>query len=237
MLREKLPTEVSPPKMSIFWSVPWYNNPVELKEVTNQIMRHMLQESGRDRYLSSEEFERLIRNPEDYEELSVRVKKYIDENETLFSITGFGREPNQARARKIRYKDEDIKVFPHEFSIISHENMKLYVQGDESGECSHELVTTDVAEETLLKEVTEGELKPILEAAQLDGCTLAQAILVALGMDISLPDSEFPPLGWYRVKKEYGLVYCSHHDLEETDHRGEALEKPKKRGKRSCRKV
>jgi hypothetical protein len=202
--------------LSIFWSVPWYDNPEEVKEVIESIMRTMLiNEHGK--FQCWRDFKRSIKDPEEYKRLSKRVKKYIDENDTFPSRNGFGREPNLARARKIRYKDEDIKIFPHEFSVISKENMRLYVQGDDDSENSHDLITTDVAEETLLREITEGELKPIVEAAQLDGCTMAQAILVALGMDITIPEAEFPPLGWYKIKPEFGLVYCRPHELEETD--------------------
>lgn len=124
-------------------------------------------------------------------------------------LTMFGREPVAKDARKIIYNDRELRVWPHEFTEITPENMRLYVEE------SHELVSGTVAEETLIKDM-KGIKKEIYDAALLDGCTHYQAQLMALGVDVSDENFEFPPIGWYRIKREYGEYFCTDQELEET---------------------
>ena len=53
---------------------------------------------------------------------------------------------------------------------------------------------------------------------KIDGCTNFQALLVTTGQDV---DGSPAPIGWFRIKPEYGSIYCSEYELEETDKRGE----------------
>ena len=156
-------------------------------------------------------------------EIKLRVKYkvannyFCDEEDEKFHPHGF--EPDCKNARRILYKGENIRVWPHEFTAVSPEHMKMYVMED----CSHELVTVEFLDHVeyegsrskalILDKVT----TPIYEAALIDGCTESQAKLIAMGMDITAEEPEFPPIGWYRIKKEFGLVFCTEEELEETE--------------------
>jgi hypothetical protein len=130
-----------------------------------------------------------------------------------------GYENNWAQARSIIYKGERIRVFPVEFSVLTHENMALYLglTGDEQ---SHELVPDTVAEQRVTDEILTGSLKEIYDAGLVDGCTPGQATALALGVEIAEPVhgklADFPPVGWYRCKPEYARAYCSKYEMEET---------------------
>ena len=130
-------------------------------------------------------------------EQTKRDMKRLNDGSLWDSLLPFGKEPDWAGARKIVFRGEPIRVFPHEFAIVSRERMAEYV-----GE-SHSLVPDGVAEERLSNEVLEGRLRPVYEYALLDGCSHEQALLVASGHDITIPDVEYPPLGWYRLREEY----------------------------------
>ena len=131
---------------------------------------------------------------------------------------GFGFEPNYARARKIIYQGEALRVSPHEFSFVEPANMRLYVLGSgKSNDASHELVASDVASQKVIDGILDGETRPIYEASLLDGCTEDQAMMVALGQDITADDDfGIPPIGWYRCRREYAEFYCSESEMQET---------------------
>lgn len=143
-----------------------------------------------------------------------------DEAATLFPALG-GFEPNWARARKIHWAGEDLRVFPHEFNLLTADRMRFYL-----GENAYEFVAGDTATEQLRSEALDGETRPIFDAARLDGCDEMQALLVALGMDVSIPDAEFPPLGWYRCRPEIATVYCDDWEMSEDTKRYEAEPEP-----------
>lgn len=174
MLREKLPTNPSPPKMSIFWSVPW----VDMKHVESQRIQL---ENGR------------------LEDLG---------GDIYFEVFGF-KEARWDQARMIVYKDEQIRVFPHEFSILTIENMKMYL------EKSHELVPTNVAEQDIMDSILRGNRKRIYDAALVDGCTEYEARLMTIGVDVSSGHFEIPAIGWYKINPEYGCVFCTEKELGE----------------------
>jgi hypothetical protein len=187
MLIKKLPTVVSPPKLSIFWAQPW----------------------ALEKYA--------FRNKKSHIE-------YVDP---------FGIEPDYMGAMKIFYKGEQIRVFPHEFSVMDRKKMHDYIMGMEGeGISTHEFVAADIvsAAQKRLEEITDEALKPIRDAALLDGATPEMALQIAMGVDVFIPDEGiedpdddcgFPPAGWYRCKPEYALIYCYPEDIEETDRRKE----------------
>jgi len=157
LLRTKLPTVVSPPKLSIFWSVPW---------------------------------------PMDYR------------SEGKF---GWGLEPDWANARKIKYKGENIRIFPHEFVEIEPAKLILYID-----EKVFELVPDSIAEEELIDEVLTKHRRKYYEAALIDGCTHAQALMVAFGKDPTIEDPNIPAIGWYRCVPEYARYFCYENEMKET---------------------
>jgi hypothetical protein len=204
MLREKLPTEVSPPKMSLFWSTPW---PLEPE---SYIKGRTLTQYNKEKKLA--------------EEAGMEVKSYKEwkrSRQKELGLAFHGYDPDYDTARRIFYKGENIRVWDHEFSEVSQENMRIYILEDES----HELVMADYIDnieyegERTKDLVLDAISTPIYEAALLDGCSENQARLVAIGMDVTEEDVEFAPVGWYKIKREIGLMFCDERELEETDHR------------------
>ena len=125
----------------------------------------------------------------------------------------WGLENNWAGARKIHYKDTDIRVFPDEFSVMTDEKMAMYTGLSE--EASHELVPSSVADATLIQEVLSGSLKEVFDAAMVDGCTPEQARAMAFGVDAGESTASLPPIGWYRCKHEYAEVWCHEWEMKE----------------------
>ena len=194
MLIKKLPTVVSPPKMSIFWSTAWPYMPVGVSK-------------AKERRRKSRAAEMIIENYENNE-------------------SSWGVSPDAKNARRIYYKNENIRVWPHEFTEMTNEKMKMYILDEQC----HDLVKSEYIEQSdenkvkqankaILDEIT----KLIYDAALLDGCNENQAKMVALGMDVTLEDPEFPVIGWYRIKDEAGLYFCDERELEETDNRESVL--------------
>jgi hypothetical protein len=122
-----------------------------------------------------------------------------------------------ALARRINYQGQDLRVLPHEFSEQDAETMRLFVYGvedDEHDTASHVLMSGNISEDILVKGVLDGETRPIYEAALIDGANEAQAMNTALGVDITLPDAHFPPVGWYRPRLPYAEIFCEDWELE-----------------------
>ena len=116
------------------------------------------------------------------------------------------------KGRWIHFAGENILVLNHEFSILLSENMRKYTNE------SHEFVPEDVASEMLLTNIEiNADNRDIYGSALLDGCNDHQALMVLAGMDITIEDAEFPAIGWYRIKKEYGELFCQ--DWEMTEQR------------------
>lgn len=209
MLIKKLPTKLSPPKMSIFWSIPWYTKD-ELPVIATKMLKIIKRGEG---FPSGEEFaefayeHRKDRGKDTGTVVTEKMEKLLSSN--LFNDI-FGWAPNNYKARKISYKDEQIKVFPHEYSIIPADRMRVYT-GEEG---SHELVPSNVAEEKIIEDILNGLKKRIYEQAMIDGCDSKQAFLVANGVDI-IENFDIPKLGWYRIRPEYGNVFCYESETEE----------------------
>lgn len=198
MLIKHIPTQPSPPKMGIFWSVPWPNE----EWAKDQIRRAKADGYGRRR--------------DDEEDVQTEYEAY-DENRSFGPLGGHGLEPNWKGARKVTYKGSEVRVFPHEFSVIKQDRMRLYVLGTEGEGPSHDLVAEGVASDVLIKGVLDSDTKFIYDAALLDGCTPEEALAVALGQDITEPDSEFPPLGWYRPRDWVVEQFCEEWEKEDAD--------------------
>jgi hypothetical protein len=201
LLKTKLTTTPSPPKLSIFWSVAWpdYDLSVNIKRMGKG-----------SRSTAVSQYQRYVRDGDHLFGCQSIDSEYF--------LTPFGKSPNWIKARKIRYCDTDIRIFPHEFSKLSPDSMRMYIMGDtgdDIGGSSHILRAEGVASEHAVNKALNEAGRMIYDAAQVDGCTDEQAMMVALGVDITLPDAEFPPLGWYQIKQEYGLVFASPDELME----------------------
>jgi hypothetical protein len=199
MLRRKLPTVVSPPKLSLFWSVPWpYENSYVLNKLDNEAFLEYYHKKTKHSVSETRRYNSLVNQEEVYSEITEEIERC-------------------ANARMIKYKGENIRVWPEEFSPVSIENMNEYILGEDQ---AYEFVADNVAEQNAIQAILDGESKLIYDAALVDGCNHNQAMITALGKDITIEDAEFPAIGWYRIKKEFGMAFCrSERELEETDSR------------------
>jgi len=191
MLTAKIPTEVSPPKMSIFWAIPWPDSKIS-KE---QELEFSGKKEGKIVYDSE-----------------IAKKDFYGEDPKKATIYDFwGKEPNFMGAMRIHYKNNDLRIFPHEFSELSLERMKYYV----SEEQCYTLVDEEIALIPVAKIKQDPDQKQIYDSALLDGCNTNQATLVMLGIDVSEDEIEFPPLGWYRLDHQYAEVFCDEREMTE----------------------
>jgi len=71
-------------------------------------------------------------------------------------------------ARKIRYKDETIRVFPHEFNPVETKFIEDMVDGG-----AHTIVPESPAEEDVIDKTLRKGQREIYEAAIIDGATEA----------------------------------------------------------------
>lgn len=197
ILTKKLPTAVSPPKLSIFWSVPW----VDEKRLKQQRESYMAQ------YVDMYAGTRVSR---------AEMWQDVLEKMDVFFPPFYGLEANAAKDRAIMYHGDRIRVHVNEYNPVDKERMSLYVLGTDDGDPSHYLNVdaSSVADEIIVKEILEGELRPIYEAALIDGCTHAQAMATAMGIDITLPEPQFPPVGWYSCHPEYAKLFCEPWEME-----------------------
>jgi hypothetical protein len=124
--------------------------------------------------------------------------------------------PNIKTCRAILFKGERIRVYDHEYSIMTPKKFNDYYP--EAYDFIEESASI-VPQANLDK-----DQKAIYDAARVDGCNDFQALLVSLGG--SAEESEIPPpMGWFKIKDEYGRVYCTEEELTTSDLRKEGKEK------------
>ena len=112
----------------------------------------------------------------------------------------FGMAPTWAGAMKISYKGNDIRVFPHEYSVVRPEVMREYVFGVEGeGIPSHTLVENNEASAMMLKIAKDTDLRTIYESALVDGCNHAMAERTSHNTILTLPQ-------WFVNTKKNGLA-------------------------------
>ena len=189
----------APPKMAIFWSVAWPN------EKYSNLQKGRCQRCGLPIRPRSKTLRCECDEPIEFE----------DDDD--FSVMPWGLDHNWGGARKIIYKGEHIRVFPDEFSVIESTNLRQYIfgGGDDNASPSHLLQADGAAEDTLITGALDGDGKMVRDAALVDGCNDPQATAVALGMEITIPDAEIPPLGWYLLRKEYADYFGVEHPIYE----------------------
>lgn len=200
LLTKKLPTKPSPPKLSIFWAVPWPHN----------VFRGSVSLDP-DGDMDEDDFDK-------------GLMFWPINSESSLTINGvaqppgfYTQDPDWRNAVRIHYLENDIRLYPHEFTELSAERMRDYIFGLRGEEIpSHEFMSESVATDNLTLEITDGDLRPIYDAALLDGCTKEQAFMTAMGSDITDAELEFAPIGWYRCKPEFAEVFCELWEMEET---------------------
>lgn len=199
--------DIAPPLMSIHWAVPWVQG--NGRVLTNLIMDYNTWTGGMDNRMSRAAFGQW------YEEGKIKIP-----NETVDTIypqpSVFGGNPNLFHARRIIHKGEAIRIYPHEFSIMTNEKLKFYLNEkvgiENNGEVSlYELMPSSPAEKEAIESLDSGVNRLIYEQALVDGCNQAQAMLLVSGIKFRLEEeSQVPVNGWYRMQpgllEQLGLV-------------------------------
>ena len=215
MMTKMVPTAPTVPKLSVHWSVPWpreweRRNPKKLT-------------LGQWRYRG---YSKLY----DYDECDGIPPRLEDRVEGLFGIGAFkGYEPDWHGARKIRVRAHDVRVFPHEFNPMPPESMRELINGGvlllrkQSSTPSEIEITTELV----------GEPHIIYEEALVAGCDHAQAMMVAHGIDPTIPDAEFPPIGWYKCAPKFAQYFCRDWEADEDTLK---VLRPAKKKKKKARK-
>jgi len=189
MLRCKLATEVSPPKLSIHWAVPAPMNKYA--------------EIAKTKAKATVNFHNNNRGYDD---------PVITEEDTY----EWDEAKRCEGAMKIRFLGEDVIVFPDEYTLVSDANMAEYIDEREG---SHFLIedSVEVPGEYSLVDIRSKDERLLYEAALLDGCDQVQALRVMKGKDIDI--STVPVLGWYRAHHRFARIFCRKGEDEITDSR------------------
>lgn len=195
MLINKLPTQPSPPKLSIFWANPYHFDDSRIQQ---QFKEYVSREIDTD-YPEKIEGRRKKELWNSY----LKCDKLPDQ---------FGWCDNLAKRLSIIYKDTQLVVKSNEYTVQTPEKLKIFLT---ESPCSHELVSSIADGVSKNKGDLNKDERLFYESALLDGCNEQQALLTALGVDITQEMVEFPPIGWYRCKKEYAKIYCDDWEMEE----------------------
>ncbi len=210
----KLPTDPSPPKLSMHWS---------RADGRTEYARRQRQEieatqSGKSRWREVGLPDPTSRIGRERERAAlIEVDEDTTEQEPYFyDSLGFGKVPNWIGARSISYKGQSLRLFPHEYKLLEPERMRGYIFGL-GGEAipSHELVPNTEADAAILGAIKEEDQRIVYDAALCDGCVHEQALLTALGVDLFASGAEIAPIGWYRCKREYAEAFCYEEEMVE----------------------
>lgn len=221
-INTRLPIQNPPPKLSMFWSVPWPDHEYASKQgVTCLECGEVIRKGPRYAKVTREE---LLEGATSYHgKLYLERGKFtcgcngdpIVVSEDADSLPDVAasfllkdpkqspfREQNWVGARKIRYMGEDIRVFPNEFNPCTPQKMAELIFGE-----AYELIPDDVATEKLLGTLKDSDQKVLYEYALLEGADHNQAVQAALGMDVTVNETQFPAVGWYRLRPEYAAFF------------------------------
>ena len=146
-----------------------------------------------------------------WSELWGHSKKDIERYEkTDNGWDGFGFVDDRRKSMRVEYEGTNIRILDGEYSIVAPERMRIYLgleDGMDEEDGSHYLVPCSVSDKMIQREIRKGSKGVLMEAAMLDGCNKIQAKMVANGIDVTEPDYEIPPLGYYMVKEHYADLF------------------------------
>ena len=215
IMTKVVPTDPVVPKLSVHWSVPWPRD-------ANILQREQL---TRNQWIHRGYSKRAY----DYDEYDGYPPQHWDREEDDGNSLGrmFGyhlREPDWNNARKINILGSEVRVFPHEFNAMSTDGMRMLIAG---GALHLHQQNGVVKEETIDGELA-GEQQVIYEEALVAGCDHAQAMMVVFGIDPTIKDAEFPPIGWYSCDPQYAVYFCEAWEADEETSKLFEPEKPRK---------
>lgn len=209
MITREIPVlkEFQPKPMDIYWALPWNDTRPKIREVLalldkrelNSILKMFIPKMDDRPYLSRFRNTTRWKNDQIFDniELSNQILDYISTFHFFPDKNEIGFTPNNLGKMRIIVNNENVGIFPHEFSKIKKEDMKEYL------EKSHKLVMTDYIKEVF--DTFDEDQKFIRDAAMLDGCDYDQASRVAIGKD---PAFDFPtPLGYYSCHEKYRSLF------------------------------
>ena len=217
LLKQKIRGVASPPALSIFWATPWPGE-IGAKQLIHALMcdfygenyerehdHRMAKIRKRNERLAIEKMEKAISDGE------YTPPDFASDQVYYYSRDIWGHEPNFIGAVKIRYKNENLRVFPHEFSRLPDDRLKRYI------ESTHDLQLSDTPESEALQ--LDIELNPdkieLYWAALLEGASPNEAKAYAAGILTPIDDgTEIKPVGWYRVKKDFGRLLFPDAELQ-----------------------
>lgn len=232
MIASPIPTNPFPCMLGLYWAVPWPDVEYAKQQAQETVLiesgaqglrklREAKAESVRCRHCGAAPGEQchgprgnLLPKSHSLRILSLAESPEDDAVATLHApevdvVIGLhGVEPNWNGALGVQVGSERVRIFPHEVRILSPERMRLYVLDPGDGGETYTLIPDNVAQQDMLDMVLDGDLKVLYEHALVDGCSHSEAIHVALGHDIDIPDAEFAPVGWYRPPWSALEVFC-----------------------------
>ena len=216
MIRKEIPIakEVRPRKLDIFWAEWWRGEKGENDNDGIILRKYCKEVLGENLELTKKEKKKRYRDLAIWKEMQDVISrgdftiphiKYEDSvpiNNAYGAALGF-RDHNWAGAVKIKYKGEDIRLFPDEYSLISDKELKMYMRE------SHTLMENEIPEGEIIGADFEisPEKKSLVEAAILEGAKESEAKLLALGLMTLDPESEIKPYGYYHCRDEYYNIF------------------------------
>ena len=200
LLTKKLPTEISPPKLSVHFAIPWINTDW-VREIYSRLS-HIS-----DEYLDLHFREYPMMNCSKYDEnVSLYSKiKALEKCPKEFDDM-WGHTDNPVYDIGILYKGEKIRVHVHEYNVIKPKFLKEVFPG------AYDFIPSSEIEDSFNSIKLSKEKKVMYEEALVDGCTEYQAMQIVYGRAVQ----DFPaPVGWYKPKLEYARVFCRDWEMKE----------------------
>jgi hypothetical protein len=194
IIRE-IPIQDPPPVLSIFFCVPWAMLP--LPKGYEDAKQERLNNIKTVLYTQYDYTKSDVASMSETQILKLNKKYNID---SWYEDEPYGKFTEEAKrllgAVQIRYKGQQIRLFPEEYSELSRERMREYSEIT----IYHE-VTGDFDE--LYQKPKDPDSVLIYETALLDGCDKYQALNVLNGATAEDMDDFPPPTGWYEIPVEY----------------------------------
>jgi len=184
---KNIPTNPSPPKLSIHYSVPWINEDAvcdaynRLSHISNT-------------HLDLGIIEYPIRNTKyDKNKPTGEKIKTLEKCPKLFDDM-WGQTANPVYDVGIKYQGEKIRIHGYEYNEITVEHFQEIFPE------AYEFIALNEVRDAWADIKLSKEKRVIYEEALLDGCTEYQALQVVYGKMVQ----DFPaPVGWYKLKKQY----------------------------------
>lgn len=201
MLHTKLSTVVAPPRLSIHFSTPW------------PLVRQPDVSERKRKTAENAKIRRTLEATKDMTDEEIDFFLSSHEDDDMLENPFGGLEHDCANARSIFFRGERIRVFGDECSIISNDHLNEYYP--EAYDLVEELPNVEDKPNFHLSR----QQREVVDAALVDGCTRFEALMVANGEPIE--GGMFPPVGWFKIKPEYGRAFATEDELNVSDRRME----------------